>query len=95
MSEERVAVITGSSTGIGAAVARRMAAAGLRVVVNSASSVKAGEELAAALPDAVYVQGDISDPADAAGLVDTAIERFGRLDILVNNAEPYPVHPAR
>ncbi|OIJ94684.1 polyketide synthase [Streptomyces sp. MUSC 14] len=86
MSEERVALITGSSTGIGAAVARRMAAAGLRVVVNSASSVKAGEELAAALPDAVYVQGDISDPADAAGLVDTAIERFGRLDILVNNA---------
>ncbi|MFB7509981.1 SDR family NAD(P)-dependent oxidoreductase [Streptomyces broussonetiae] len=86
MSEERVALITSSSTGIGAAVTRRMAAARLRVVVNSASPVKAGEELAAALPDAVYVQGDISDPADAARLVDTAIERFGRLDILVNNA---------
>ncbi|WP_236573027.1 SDR family NAD(P)-dependent oxidoreductase [Streptomyces sp. GS7] len=86
MSEQRVALITGSSSGIGAAVARRMADAGLRVVVNSASSVRAGEELAAALPDAVYVQGDISDPADARRIVETAVEAFGRLDILVNNA---------
>ncbi|MFJ8677153.1 SDR family NAD(P)-dependent oxidoreductase [Streptomyces sp. NPDC093589] len=86
MSEERVALITGSSSGIGAAVARRMANAGLRVVVNSASSTRAGEELAAALPEAVYVQGDISDPADAQRLVDAAVEKFGRLDVLVNNA---------
>ncbi|MFC6063201.1 SDR family NAD(P)-dependent oxidoreductase [Streptomyces ochraceiscleroticus] len=86
MSEERVALITGSSSGIGAAVARRLAAAGMRIVVNSASSVRAGEELAAELPDAVYVQGDIADPADARRLVDTAVETYGRLDVLVNNA---------
>ncbi|MFF2808294.1 SDR family NAD(P)-dependent oxidoreductase [Streptomyces sp. NPDC058000] len=86
MSEERVALVTGSSSGIGAAVARRMADAGLRVVVNSASSARTGAALAAELPDALYVQGDIADPADAQRLVDTAIEKFGRLDILVNNA---------
>ncbi|MER7399817.1 SDR family oxidoreductase [Streptomyces sp. NPDC000151] len=86
MSEERVALITGSSSGIGAAVARRLADAGMRIVVNSASSVRAGEELAAELPEAVYVQGDIADPADVQRLVDTAIARYGRLDVLVNNA---------
>jgi ketoreductase RED2 len=82
----RVAVVTGSSSGIGAAVARRMAAAGVRVVVNSARSVAAGRALAAELPEAVYVQADIADPDQARRLVDAAVDRFGRLDVLVNNA---------
>ncbi|MGW5532131.1 SDR family NAD(P)-dependent oxidoreductase [Streptomyces xanthochromogenes] len=86
MNEARVALITGSSSGIGAAVARRMAEAGMCVVINSTASVKAGEELAAELPRAVYVQGDVSDPADARRLVEATVEEFGRLDVLVNNA---------
>ncbi|MFE1955619.1 MULTISPECIES: SDR family NAD(P)-dependent oxidoreductase [Streptomyces] len=86
MGENRVAVITGSSSGIGAAMARRFAAEGLRVVVNSAGSEAAGRELAAQLPDAVYVRGDVSDPADARRIVRTAIDTYGRLDVLVNNA---------
>jgi ketoreductase RED2 len=83
----RVAIVTGSSSGIGEATARRLAAAGAHVVVNSASSVEAGESVAASLPTAsMYVQADISDRTQSEGLVAAAVERFGRLDVLVNNA---------
>jgi ketoreductase RED2 len=81
-----VVVVTGSSSGIGAAAARAFAAEGARVVVNSSSTVAEGEAVAASLPDACYVQGDITDPAAAQRIVETALERFGRLDTLVNNA---------
>ncbi|MFF7774018.1 SDR family NAD(P)-dependent oxidoreductase [Streptomyces tanashiensis] len=83
---QRVALVTGSSSGIGAAVARRLADAGFRVVVNSARSAEAGEALAAALPDAVYVRADVSDEAQATELVEAAVEAYGRLDLLVNCA---------
>lgn len=83
----RVAIVTGSSSGIGEAVARRLAAAGAHVVVNSATSVEAGEAVAAALPtESIYLQGDISDQGQGRVLVERTIGRFGRLDILVNNA---------
>jgi ketoreductase RED2 len=81
-----VVIVTGSSSGIGAAVARSFAGIGAGVVVNSAHSVAEGEAVAASLPDAVYVQGDITDPHDAQVLVEAALERWGRLDTLVNNA---------
>jgi ketoreductase RED2 len=81
-----VVVITGSSSGIGAATARAFADVGASVVVNSSSSVADGEAVAASLPDAQYVQGDITDPAAAQRLVDAALDRWGRLDTLVNNA---------
>lgn len=93
MSENRVALITGSSTGIGAEVARRLADRGIRIVVNSARSVEAGEELVCELPDAVYLRADISVEDEARQLVASAVEHFGRLDILVNNAgvsQPIP-----
>lgn len=86
MTDKRVAVVTGSSSGIGAAVARRLADEGIRVVVNSVRSREAGEELAAALPEARYVAADVADPVQAARLIETAVETYGRLDILVNNA---------
>ncbi|MEV7723344.1 SDR family oxidoreductase [Streptomyces sp. NPDC087917] len=86
MTDSRVALVTGSSSGIGEAIARRLAAEGLRVVVNSAHSVDAGRKLAAELADAVYVQGDVSDAADARRIVAEAVEAYGRLDVLVNNA---------
>ncbi|WP_030322544.1 SDR family NAD(P)-dependent oxidoreductase [Streptomyces flavochromogenes] len=83
----RVALVTGSSSGIGAAVARRLAGAGYRVVVNSARSVEAGERLAAELPGAVYLQADVSDETQAGALVARAVETLGRrLDLLVNCA---------
>jgi len=79
-------IVTGSSSGIGAAVARRLAGLGAGVVVNSATSAEAGQRIAAELGDAVYVQGDIGDPATAPALVAAAEQRWGRLDGLVNNA---------
>jgi ketoreductase RED2 len=82
----KAVIITGSSSGIGAAVARRLAGLGAGIVVNSASSAEAGQRVAAELADAVYVQGDIGDPATAAALIAAAEQRWGRLDGLVNNA---------
>ncbi len=83
----RVAIVTGSSSGIGEATAHRLAGLGANVVVNSASSTRAGAAVADALPtDALYVQADISDQGQGQSLVDQTLERFGRLDILVNNA---------
>jgi len=83
----KVAIVTGSSSGIGAATAQRLAALGARVVVNSASSVEAGTAVAAALPtESVYVQADIGDQAQGHALIARTIEQFGQLDILVNNA---------
>jgi ketoreductase RED2 len=85
--EGRVAVVTGSSSGIGEATARRLSALGAQVVVNSASSVEAGRAVAESLPsEAVYVQADISDPHQVGELLDATVAAFGRLDILVNNA---------
>jgi ketoreductase RED2 len=81
-----VALVTGSSSGIGAAVAHAFSDLGSGVVVNSVRSVAEGEAVAAALPDAIYVQGDIADPEAAQRMVDAALDRWGRLDTLVNNA---------
>jgi ketoreductase RED2 len=83
----RVALVTGSSSGIGAATATRLAELGAAVVVHSARSVDEGRAVAAALPgEGHYVQGDIAEPDQARRLVEDAAERFGRLDVLVNNA---------
>jgi ketoreductase RED2 len=83
----RVAIVTGSSSGIGEATARHLSLAGANIVVNSSTSREAGEKVTAALPnDAIYVQADISDRDQGQALVDATLDRFGRLDILVNNA---------
>jgi ketoreductase RED2 len=83
---DQAVIVTGSTSGIGEAIARRLAGCGAGVVINSAHSVDAGQRLAGELPDACYVQGDIADPATANALVDAARQRWGRLDGLVNNA---------
>ena len=83
----KVALITGSSSGIGEETARRLSALGATVVVNSSQSVEAGEAVAAALPGtAVYIRAYISSQDEAHGLIDATIERFGQLDFLINNA---------
>ncbi len=83
----RVAIVTGSSSGIGEATAQRLSALGATVVVNSSSSVEAGRAVSAALPgESMYVQADIADQAQGRALLDQTLAAYGRLDILVNNA---------
>jgi len=85
--EGKVAIVTGSSSGIGEETARRLSALGAKVVVNSSTSVAAGEAVASSLPgEAIYVQADISDQAQGHALIDATIAAYGQLDILVNNA---------
>ena len=90
MSQEfagKVAIVTGSSSGIGEETARRLSALGATVVVNSSSSVEAGEAVAGSLPGtAAYIRADISNQDEAHGLIDSTVERFGKLDFLINNA---------
>lgn len=91
--QDKVAVVTGASKGIGAGIARALAAEGAAVVVNYASS-KAGAdavvaEITKAGGRAVAVQGDVAKPADAQAVIDAAVSQFGRLDVLVNNSGVY------
>jgi len=86
----KVAVVTGASRGIGAGIAERLAAQGAKVVVNHRASAEGAETVAARIREAggeaVVVQADVSRSADAQRLIKTAIETFGGLHILVNNA---------
>ncbi|MCY1193031.1 3-oxoacyl-[acyl-carrier-protein] reductase FabG [compost metagenome] len=81
-----VALVTGSTSGIGAAIARRLSHDGYSVILHSRSSVEAGRALAVELGSAAYVQADLADDADRVKLVREAIAVWGRLDVLVNNA---------
>ena len=82
----RVVLVTGSTSGIGEETALRFAALGDHVIFNSVRSVEAGEALSAKTPGSFYIQGDISNDADCERMIEMVLERYGRLDVLVNNA---------
>lgn len=89
-SSVKTALITGASRGIGAAIARRLAADGFNVVINYAGSVAPAEELANEITgkggQAIAIQSDVSDPAQVAKLFAETERAFGGVDVLVNNA---------
>lgn len=88
--EGAVAVVTGASRGLGSAIADELGHNGAKVVVNYSSSQEPAEELVSHLEEsgteAFAVQADVSDAEQAKKLIDEAVERFGRIDVLVNNA---------
>lgn len=85
--ENRVAIVTGGGTGIGAAVVRRLAAQGVRSVINYASSQDDAEALAAEVANgSIAVRADVGDDAGCRALAAAAHDAFGRVDFLVNNA---------
>lgn len=94
MNTQKVAIVTGASRGIGAAIALRLARDGYAVIVNYAGNEKAAAETVAAITaaggKATAVQGDVAVPADAKKLFDDAIRLYGRVDALVNNAGIMP-----
>jgi 3-oxoacyl-[acyl-carrier protein] reductase len=93
----KVAIVTGASKGIGAAIARSLASEGAAVVVNYASSKKDADRVVADITRAggraIAVQADVAKQADVDRLFDEAKKAFGRLDILVNNAGVYEFSP--
>ena len=83
---DRVALITGSTSGIGAATARRLARDGYKVALHSRSSAEVGKRMADELAGASYHQADLADEQATRGLVAAVLKQHGRLDVLVNNA---------
>ena len=83
-----VVAVTGASRGLGRAIAEELAGAGAKIVVNYARSKGPAEELVSQLgeDDALAVKADISDPDQAKKLIDETMQKFGRVDVLVNNA---------
>jgi 3-oxoacyl-[acyl-carrier protein] reductase len=93
----KVAVVTGASKGIGAAIARALGAEGASVVVNYASGKEGAEKVVEGIRaqggKAIAVKADISKAAEAQALIDDALKAFGRLDVLVNNSGVYEFAP--
>lgn len=86
MAGRAVALVTGSTSGIGAAIAQRLVAEGLFVILHGRGADEAGAALAADLGQAAYVRADLSDEAGRVRLVEAVLAIAGRLDVLVNNA---------
>lgn len=82
----RVALVTGSTSGIGKAIAHQLASQGYFVVYHSRSSVEEGQRLASQNQNAFYIQADLANQSESKALIEKISSTYGRLDVLVNNA---------
>lgn len=83
--DNKVAIVTGSGRGIGKAIAKKLASLGANVVINDIESSTAADETAAEL-GTIAIKGDVRSTEDVARLIEKTIEKFGRIDIIINNA---------
>jgi 3-oxoacyl-[acyl-carrier protein] reductase len=95
---DKIVIVTGSSRGIGAAIARAFAGEGASVVVNYVQNADAADDVVAACRsaggDALPIQADVTSAADIQALIERTLDEFGRIDVLVNNAfKPYTFDP--
>jgi 3-oxoacyl-[acyl-carrier protein] reductase len=96
--QNKIVIVTGSSRGIGAAIAKAFAAEGASVIVNYIQNEAAAEDVVAdckeAGGDALAIKADVTSEADIHGLIEQTLDEFGRIDVLVNNAfKPYVFDP--
>ena len=95
--QDKVALVTGASKGIGAGIAKALARSGATVVVNYASSKSGADKVIDAIAKAggkaIAEKGDVSHTAEAKRLVETALKQYGRLDIVVNNSGVFEIKP--
>jgi NAD(P)-dependent dehydrogenase (short-subunit alcohol dehydrogenase family) len=91
--DKRVTLVTGSTSGIGAAIARRLIRSGFAVALHSRSSHEAGMCLVREFEDASYTRADLADESSIPGLIQAVLDRHGRIDVLVNNAGIVEVIP--
>src|SRR5207247_6827054 len=98
-AERRVAIVTGSAKGIGAAVVERLARDGLTCVVNYRTSEREAntliERVRAHVAESIALRADVSKPDEARALMEETLAHFGRIDVLVNNAGPWLVKTPR
>jgi glucose 1-dehydrogenase len=83
---DKVALVTGASSGIGAAIALELGRQGAKVIVNYVGPPEPAQAVVAQIPEAIALEADVSKSAEVHGMVDRAVARFGRIDVLVNNA---------
>lgn len=86
MEKRKVAIVTGSASGIGAATAIELSRRGFSVVVNYSKSREQAEKVAANCKDAIVIQADVGEDAECRKLAQAALDKWGRIDALVNNA---------
>src|SRR6201986_1780400 len=93
----KIAIVTGASRGIGRSIAKRLAADGFAVVVNYAGNIDQAQEVVNEIRkadgEAVAIKGDVSNPEEVKQLFDKAVETYGRVDVVVNNAGVMPLSP--